>query len=341
MRVHLLSRVVISLAVASRADAQHEGHVMSAAADSASTRIHVIAQAIPLVTRAAPSAGGVNRTEGALTQTLLMARASGWNGNLTADVALNGEGLTMRRGELNTGAYGEGFVDRRHPHTYVHELMLTAKRTTGSVALSASIGRGFAPFGTDDPMMRPLVKYPVNHHLSQILERGVAIGAARVGAAVIEASMFAGDEPMSPSSLPTLRRFGDSWSVRGTLVPIPGGELQASYARVASPEEPGGFGLDQRKRSVSARVISASGARYALIEWAHTADWDHSRREEVFSYQSLLGEAALLVHRVGIAVRLEQTERPEEERLDDPSRTPRPHSDQAEEDEPAVFGNDT
>jgi hypothetical protein len=176
-------------------------------------------------------------------------------------------------------------------------------------------------------MMRPLVKYPVNHHLSQILERGVAIAAARVGMATIEASTFAGDEPTSPSSLPTLRRFGDSWSLRGTLLPVAGAELQTSYARVASPEEPGGFGLDQRKRSISGRLISATGDRYALAEWAHTTDWDHSRREEVFSYESLLAEAALRVRRIGIAVRVEQTERPEEERLNDPSRTARPHSD--------------
>lgn len=326
MRVHWSFLLGASLLAAVRASAQHEGHVMGSV-DSLPGNLHVMAQAIPLVTRANPSAGGISRAEGALTQTVLMARASGWNGAITADAALNAEGITMPGGELNTGAYGEGFVDRRHPHTYVHELILTARRNMGPIAVSASAGRGFAPFGTDDPMMRPLVKYPVNHHLAQILERGVAIGAVRFGVAALEASTFAGDEPASPSSLPTLRRFGDSWSVRGTLAPRPGSELQTSYARVASPEEPGGFGLDQRKRSASARVISSDGERYALVEWARTIDRDHSRQQDVFAYESSLAEAAVLVKAIGIAIRLEQTERPEEDRLDDPSRTPRPGSD--------------
>ena len=52
-------------------------------------------------------------------------------------------------------------------------------RRDGAARVSLSIGKGFAPFGTDDPMVRPFVRYPVNHHLSQILERGVAIAAGR------------------------------------------------------------------------------------------------------------------------------------------------------------------
>ena len=39
--------------------------------------------------------------------------------------SLNLEGATMSNGELNTGALGEGFVDRRHPHTYLHEGVLS------------------------------------------------------------------------------------------------------------------------------------------------------------------------------------------------------------------------
>ena len=31
--------------------------------------------------------------------------------------------VTLEGGELTPGAWGEGFVDRRHPHTYVHELL--------------------------------------------------------------------------------------------------------------------------------------------------------------------------------------------------------------------------
>ena len=89
----------------------------------------------------------------------------------------NLEGWTLDRGELNAGVWGEGYVDRRHPHTFLHELILSATTSLAGFDASLSAGRGFAPFGTDDPMVRPFVKYPANHHLAQILERWVAIGA--------------------------------------------------------------------------------------------------------------------------------------------------------------------
>ena len=75
--------------------------------------------------------------------------------------------------------WGEGFIDRRHPHTYLHELMFSFDdllgKVDGAARLSLAAGKGFAPFGTDDPMVRPVLRYPVNHHLAQILERAVAI----------------------------------------------------------------------------------------------------------------------------------------------------------------------
>ncbi len=331
MHSHRATRLaIIALLLAgSSLSAQHTDHDMAGLArdSTPSSTFHMMAQAIPLVTRAAPSAGGASYTEATLTQALLMFRAGWWKGHARIDAALNGEGLTMKHGELNTGSFGEGFVDRRHPHTYVHEMMLTGLGTAGPLKYSVSAGRGFTAFGTDDPMMRPIVKFPINHHLSQILERGALVGAARLGVLTVEASTFGGAEPSSPSALPSVKRFGDSWSVRGTLVPRASAELQASYARVASPEEPSGFGLDQRKQSISARFISDAGSRYALAEWARTTEWDHSRSDGVFAYESALVESAVRAGPFGISVRLEQTERPEEDRLLDPFRTPRPSSD--------------
>lgn len=324
-----ISGLALVVTLAGQLPAQHEGHDMANMKrdSSARPRVHVMLQAIPLVTRADPTAGGTAQTQVALTQALAMVRAPFWGAHGDVDAALNGEGLTMPSGELNTGASGEGYVDRRHPHTYVHELMLTLKGASGPVGYSATAGRGFAPFGTDDPMMRPLVKFPINHHLAQILERGAVIGALRSGPVILEGATFGGDEPTSPSSLPTMRRFGDSWAVRSTVLPAKGLEVQGSYARVASPEEVGGNGLDQRKRSVSARAISDNGDRYLLAEWARTIERDHARDLDAFSYESALVEGAVRVGAMGIALRLEQTERPEEERLADPFRSPRPGSD--------------
>src|ERR1051326_386258 len=141
--------------------------------------VGVMAQAIPLVTRADPTAGRRSLTEGYLSQPLVMAHAA--YGVWRTEGTLNLEGLTIDRGELSTGAYGEGYVDRRHPHAYLHELVAGAQEAAGDAAVSLFAGRGFVPFGSDDPMMRPMVKYPVNHHLAQVLERLVAVGAVRHG----------------------------------------------------------------------------------------------------------------------------------------------------------------
>ena len=295
-------------------------------ADSGPT-LHLMAQAIPLETNAWPVPGGGARREWTLAQSVFMTRARWWQGRGTLDATLDAEGLTMRDGELSLGAFGEGFADRRHPHTYLHELVVSGIAQAGPVALSLSAGRGFAPFGTDDPMVRPFAKYPINHHLAQILERGLVIGAARAGPVVLEAGTFTGEEPQHPSSLPILRRLGDSWSVRTTLLPIAWAELQGSYARLASPEVPNGFGLDQRKQSVSLRTASRDGARYALAEWARTVERDHTRDVDAFAYESALVEGALRAGPIGLALRLEQTERPEEERQADPFRTARPATD--------------
>ncbi|MFL5608325.1 MAG: hypothetical protein ACJ8AD_17865 [Gemmatimonadaceae bacterium] len=324
---HLVHIAAVVVAVSS-AHAQHAGHEDMPAKPADSARmVHVMGQGVPLVTRADPTAGAAALTEAALTQTVVMAHATWWRGRASLDATFDAEGLTTRRGELSTGAFGEGFVDRRHPHTYLHELVLTGFARAGNLALSASAGRGFAPFGTDDPMVRPFAKYPVNHHLSQILERGLLIGAARLGPAILEAGTFGGEEPTSPGSLPRASRFGDSWAARATILPASWAEVQGSYARVASPENPDGYGLDQRKRSVSARAISPDGARYALAEWARTVEHDHNSGLDAFGYESALLEGALRAGPVGVAVRLEQTERAEEERLSDPFRTARPASD--------------
>jgi hypothetical protein len=327
-----VAAVLGTLLIVASAQAQHAGHEgMSMPGSDDAAFVHLMAQAIPLVTRADPTPGGAARTEAALTQAILMARAGWWRGRAALDLTLDGEGVAMPGGELSLGAFGEGFADRRHPHTYLHELVLTGIGHAGPMALSASVGRGFAPFGTDDPMVRAFVKYPVNHHLAQILERGLLMGAARTGPLAIEVGMFTGEEPQRPSSLPLLRRFGDSWSTRATFAPGSPVELQASVARLASPEVPNGFGLDQRKQSASARVGARDGFGYLLAEWARTVERDHTKGEDAFAYETALVEGAVRVTTRGapmlVALRLEQTGRPEEERLADPFHTARPATD--------------
>lgn len=284
-----------------------------------------MAQAIPVVTRADPTATHTALDEGYVSQPVVMAMGE-WNW-LRAVATLNLEGLTLKRGELSTGAYGEGFVDRRHPHTYAHELMAGAIAQYFGVQGSVFAGRGFVPFGSDDPMARPFEKYPVNHHLSQVLERLVAVAAVRRGPAILEVGTFNGDEPVSPSAAPQWHRFGDSFAARVTVLPIGGLELSASGASVKSPEVAAGSGLDQRKASVVSRFsrFTQTDWRYALVEWARTDERTEGRVTTRLS--TWLGEAAVCHNGFIGAARLEQTDRPEEEQLQDPFRTPRPPID--------------
>ncbi len=317
--------VALCLAVVTSSGAQHVGHAMEG---TDATRWTAGVHAIGLITRASPAIGGKSLTEGYLAQPLAWGRLSAWRSRVELTGTVQLEGLTLRRGELNTGIYGEGYVDRRHPHTYLHELMGSVNGSLAGMAASVSVGRGFVPFGSDDPMMRPFAAFPVNHHLSQILERLVAVVALRSSPVLLEAATFNGDEPVSPSAAPNARRFADSWAARATLFPLRGAELRASHADVASPEDRDGKGVRQRKWNVTGRWESqamAAAHTYALVEWSSTDEINRGRR--AFTFASLLGEMEVSASGNAVALRLERTVRPEEERLLDPFRTVFPSAD--------------
>jgi hypothetical protein len=294
--------------------------------DSSTSRspltLQIGASAIVAGTAALPGVHDRNLAEGYLTQPMLMGMLSTPRNRFVLDATVNFEKFTLDRGELSAGMYGEGYVDRRHPHTLFHEIAGTVAGGGGLSRYSVTVGKGFVPFGTDDPMSRPFMKYPVNHHLAQILERGMAIGAVRAGAAILEFAKFNGDEPESPTDMPNWDRFGDSWAARLTGK-MNAFEVQGSVASVTSPEHPHGGGLDHRKLSTSVRY--ESGGRYGLAEWARTREMD--RDVEAFRFSSFLAEGSIPVGRLNLALRAERTERPEEERLSNLFRTPRPHSD--------------
>ena len=281
--------------------------------------------AVLAYTRADPVPGGRALGEVRVVQPTIMAHAGALSNRLRLLVTVNLEGLTISDGELTPGAWGEGFIDRRHPHTYAHELMLTFHKLLGEdssdVRVSLSAGKGFAPFGTDDPMSRPPLRYPVNHHLAQILERGVAIAGVRAGPVMLEAGLFNGDEPETPGQWPQMSRLGDSWSGRLTIWPLPRLELQGSHALVHSPEHRPGAGPDQSKWSVSGRWAGrvGGGRIYGLAEWART-----SEAEGFFVFRSVLLEGAWTGRHHRLYYRFERTERPEEERVT-PTRSRRPH----------------
>ena len=279
---------------------------------------------MPVYTWAEPIPRGGSLGEVRVVQPTVMLHAGAWKDRLRLLTTLNLEGLTIPDGELAPGDWGEGFMDRRHPHTYAHELILTYRQAVGAAAFSVSAGKGFAPFGTDDPMSRPALRYPVNHHLAQILERAVAILGVRMGPVLLEGGLFNGDEPDRPGRWPALSRFGDSWSTRLTVFPLQQLEVEGSYAEVHSPEHRPGFGPDQTKWELSGRwsgLVRRSPV-YGLVEWARTSEADG-----FFLFHSLLAEGAWTPGRHRLLYRFERTERPEEQRIVNPFRSARPHTE--------------
>lgn len=293
-----------------------------------------------VVTQVRPAVFNRTITEGYLTQPNVMGavRARGF----ALEGTLNFEGYTLQRGELNPGIYGEGYIDRRHPHTLVHEVM-ASYTTRFSPVLQASLaaGKGFTPYGTDDPMMRPFIAFPVNHHHAQIIERVQTIGALALGSSSrgvrLEHAFFNGDEPAGPFTGPQWKRFGDSRTSRVTLLPWRGVEVQASRAFVRSPGITQGGAFDHTQSSASVRIdravddgsmpgmSMARDRRYLLLELARTDEGFGSQR--VFRYNSVLGEALVAHRNWALALRAERTERPESERLLDPFRMANGHID--------------
>ncbi len=290
----------------------------------AQARVTVAAQVVGIVHRVDPTAEARVGSAIQLVQPMIAATLRLGRG-FAARGTVNLEGLTIPNGELTPGAWGEGFVDRRHPHTYWHEIILEgATRVSCGRRLACRIGgfagKGFVPFGSADPMTRPFARYPTNHHLAQILERAVAGVQVGVGPAVVEGSVFNGDEPERPGQWPRLRgRFGDSWSLRATFRHRDLAEVAASLASVKSPEHRPGAGSDQTKHHVGVTIRPAGPAVSVFAEWARTSELDG-----FFVFDTWLTELAWRIPAIQIQYRFEATDRPEEERLS-PFRSARPH----------------
>jgi hypothetical protein len=248
----------------------------------------------PGVTFAAPfsSDSPLQRNQLIFPHTAAMANLESPDSRWVLRIMPNLEGLSLAEGEVTLGAWGEGYIDSRHPHTLIHEAMLSFNwwdAPGGSLSLSA--GRGFAPYGTEDPMYRPVLKYPTNHHLSQILERWtvnlVYLSDHGLGA---EVGVFDGNEPEDWLDHGNIRDFGNSWSGRlsyrfgeptGATAPW---EVSLSYGRV---RETHGAEEDLTVLYNAALRHQAGygfGRLYGLVE-ASVSDPEHGD-----GYFSVLGE---------------------------------------------------
>ena len=162
-------------------------------------------------------------------------------------------------------------------------------------------------------MTRPPLRYPVNHHLAQILERAVAIAAVAHGPLTGEIGLFNGDEPERPGQWPRVGgRFGDSWAAAGDGRAGDRRRAPGVPRRSALAGAPGRGG----DRPVEVEPLGALGGSargplsYGLVEWARTSEADG-----FFVFSSLLAEGAWETGRHRLHYRFERTSRPEEQRI--------------------------
>ncbi|MDH3205854.1 MAG: hypothetical protein OEO79_04540 [Gemmatimonadota bacterium] len=277
-----------------------------------------MAQAFPVVTVGDPggdSDRAIRRTGWYLTQPAIMANVESPNQRFVLRTTLNFEGLTQDDGELTFGGWGEGFIDKRHPHTLLHELMLSVNfYDVGGGDLSLSAGKGFAPYGTSDPMARPGLKYPTNHHLSQILERWTANVAWLKGRWSLEGAVFGGQEPESPYDFSNIESFGDSWSVRAArrwgagTGPVADWEVSASFARVTEFAHTAKETTSLVNAALRRSAPLGDANLYALVEGSVSILEDHRK------FFSVLAEARYQSGRHQPYARFEYARRPEYER---------------------------
>ncbi|MEX2282061.1 MAG: hypothetical protein WEE89_06225 [Gemmatimonadota bacterium] len=256
-----------------------------------------------------------------LTQPALMLNVESRGSGVSLRTTFNFEGITQPGGELTFGGWGEGFIDKRHPHTILHEAMLSANVwASRGGGFSISAGKGFAPYGTDDPMSRPVVKYPTNHHLSQILERFTLNGVYMNPSWSLEVGVFGGNEPTSAWDFSNAESFANSWSARfakhfGTEMmgtwPL---ELTGSFGYVKEEHEADEPASVTRLYNLSLRheQDQGFGRMYGLVE----GSWSDPKDED--GYFSVAGEASIArgVHKP--YARIEYATRPEYERKGPP-----------------------
>ena len=273
-----------------------------------------MAQLFPIASFTMPSADDspLDRSGLYVTQPAIMLNVESDRSRVVLRTTLNFEGMTQPWGELTFGGWGEEFIDKRHPHTLLHEAMLSLNLYSGADrGASLSAGKGFAPYGTDDPMSRPVVKYPTNHHLSQILERWTLNGVIASRSWSLEAGLFGGAEPTGPYDFSNIESFGDSWSARVTrrvgpsVMATSPWEISASYGRVAETHDGQTSITTLFNGAVRHELDYAPGRVYALLEASR------SNTEHDGSLYSVNVEASLTRGAHKPYARVEMASRPE------------------------------
>lgn len=275
-----------------------------------------MAQFFPTYSFAYPRDTGtpLHQTGFYVTQPAIMMNLSSPNERWVLRTTLNFEGITQPNGELTFGGWGEGFIDKRHPHTLLHEFMLSWNNGNSVRGFSISAGKGFAPYGTDDPMSRPILKYPTNHHLSQALERWTLSSVFALRTWGLEAAVFGGQEPTGPYDFSNIRSFGDSWSARATKRFGTGKmgtwpwELSASAANIAEDHE----GVTEHTKLIN--IALRHDHEHEGVPHYALAEYSRSTSSGDDPYFSMLAESSVRLGRHQPYGRIEYANRPEYQR---------------------------
>jgi hypothetical protein len=231
---------------------------------------------------------------------MLMARRELTAGALGVRLMLSGDPLMGKSGYpllFQTGETADGktpLIDRQHPHDLLMEAAATYSHELGKdssaflyVGLPGEPALGPEAFmhrlsGMDNP------EAPLAHHWldSTHVSWGVVTGGYTVSGVKLEASAFNGHEPdqyhynIETHSL-------DSYAVRATVNRTPELSMQASYGRLASPEqlEPG---INVRRSTVSV-TYNAPLARW----WQTTLAVGHNSPSSGSASTGWLLESAL------------------------------------------------
>ena len=247
----------------------------SLASAQSSPWIRLGANGVAALTAADPVPGGQSLAEVRLVQPAVMVHAGACSDRLRFLGHAQSRGRSrFADGELTPGAWGEGFIDRRHPHTYRPRADPRADdllgRADGATRLSLDRREGVRAVRhrrPDDPAGAPLPgQSPPGPDPGA---GGGDRGVLRAGLIVSRPACSTATSPSSPDQWPqssagsATRGPGDS-----PACPVRGLELQASYAHVHSPEHRPGAGTDQQKWSVSGRWDGAGRARIRCTAWS-------------------------------------------------------------------------
>lgn len=303
-----------------------------AAAQSARVTVRWGAQGVLAATRMDPAPGGDSRKEVDLEQSMITLTGEGLGGHLRFFSALSLDKLTTGDGVLAIGAWGGSFYDREHQHDYVHEAVVSLVGDIGPGGRKGQVGisggKGLAPFGSDPPMMRPVLHQPVNEHWTQIMDRLLAVLTLRFPRVGFEGALFdngsqngQGHPAQSDSaghnhaecSICTNHR-GASRSARVTLWPLRGLEIRGSLATIVGSAHHVGAGAEsQGLWNLSTRFDRPAGqGRLVILAEVGAAHAERSYRTVLAEGQWSSGDEH---HR--FYYRFESTDRPEAPRSAD------------------------